>query len=68
MIYLVYYFRQIDRITGSILGYVTYNNYYPKNDNPDIILEELSFEEFIAQINNTQFEETNENEEELEDE
>lgn len=41
-----YYFKQINRHTGEVVGYISYNGFYPDNDDEDILLEEISPEEF----------------------
>lgn len=45
---MTYYFKQTDRNNEEILGYVSYDNYYPENNHPTIYLEEISCEEFMS--------------------
>ena len=42
------YYKQINRANGELLGYVTYDDYIPDNNNEVIYLEEISQEEFIS--------------------
>ena len=47
---LTYYYRQVDRRTGEMLGLVTYDDFRPSNDHPDIELEEMTEEAFMAAL------------------
>jgi len=46
----VYYFKQIDRATGNTLGYITYNGYYPANNDAEIELVEITEQEYLDAI------------------
>lgn len=41
-----FYFKQVSRETGCTIGYISYNGYYPTNDNDELLLTEISEEEF----------------------
>lgn len=49
----MYLYKQIDRHTNKVLGYVSYNEERPLNNNPDILLEEMTQEQYFneTQIN-----------------
>ena len=46
----IYYYKQLDRQTGELLGLISYNGVQPSNDNEQILLVEISEEEFFAEI------------------
>lgn len=48
---ITFYYRQIDRKNGELLGFITYDNYKPNNDNDKILLEEMNYEEYISSLN-----------------
>lgn len=47
---MVFYYRQADRKTGDVLGFVSYDDYRPNNENDNIELEELTVDEFMENV------------------
>lgn len=45
---VTYYFKQIDRESGEIIGFITYNGTRPTNDDARILLEEITAEQFAT--------------------
>lgn len=45
-----YYYKQIDRESGEVVGFISYNGREPTNDNERILLVEITREEFESII------------------
>ena len=45
-----YYYKQIDRESGEVVGFISYNGQQPTNDNERILLVEITREEFESII------------------